>query len=448
MKATAAAVLASSLLLTPLAQGGSGGVQEVRVRVGRSLKMVVVRGLDLQILAPGHPLRTGVSEPRTARVSKVEITRLAGDFWQLEWPSSGERERIQAPSLTIKGVMVRMGVKPVPNVIEILPDRGREIDVIARLDVETYLAGVIPAEMPVSWPLEALKAQAVAARSFALRMALERRKQAARYDVESTVLDQVYQFADTANRSARWEARLQRVLGETRGEVLKAPNGRILKAFYSADCGCQSEDPKFVWGELKSFESVKDPTCESRKPTTWDLTVKRSQVRERLVAALDLPATAELRALHVGSRTPSGRVAQVVASLDVDENRRRFFLSAQEFRKIFGFDEIRSTNFTLQWMARDLRIQGTGLGHGVGLCQLGAKTLAEEGKTYREILKLYYPRASLRKTMVSAVAGPSVLSQVAQADRVRYPAHIEPDQTVNRVELTVLTKGQKAHAQF
>jgi stage II sporulation protein D len=70
-------------------------------------------------------------------------------------------------------------------------------------------------------------------------------------------------------------------------------------------------------------------------------------------------------------------------------------MNAQEFRKIMGFEKIRSSDFSLRWLGRQMKIEGSGLGHGVGLCQTGAKGLAIEGMNYREILKLYYPKAKL-----------------------------------------------------
>jgi stage II sporulation protein D len=143
--------------------------------------------------------------------------------------------------------MLRLGVDPVPYNLELHENAKNGVDVIARLDLEAYLLGVLPSEMPAAWPLESLKAQAVAARSFVLRKAYERRNQA--YDVDSTIIDQVYKFLHEAENHPEWSLKVQRAVRETRGEVLVDHRRRILKAFYSADCGCTTEDPKFVWGK-------------------------------------------------------------------------------------------------------------------------------------------------------------------------------------------------------
>jgi stage II sporulation protein D len=291
--------------------------------------------------------------------------------------------------------MIRVGLEPAPYDLEILKNPVKGLDVIARLNLEDYLQGVLPSEMPVSWPLEALKAQAVSARSFVLRQAFERRKKD--FDVESTVFDQMYRFFD-GKKHPGWVEKLHQAVAETKGEILLDTKQRVLKAFYSADCGCQTEDPKFVWGKLESFESVKDPTCSTRRQIQWSFNLDRAEVRGKLLAALDLPKEAGLRALHIGGRTPSGRVAQVVAAVDVGGETKSMAMNSQEFRKIFGFEKIQSTDFKLNWLGDQLQVIGKGSGHGVGLCQTGAKSFAENGAGYKDILKTYYPRATLVKS--------------------------------------------------
>jgi stage II sporulation protein D len=102
---------------------------------------------------------------------------------------------------------------------------------------------------------------------------------------------------------------------------------------------------------------------------------------------------------HIGGRTPSGRVSNVIASLDAEGGAKSVAISSQEFRKVFGFEKIQSTDFKLSWLGEQLQLDGLGSGHGVGLCQTGAKTFAEGGADYHVILKTYYPRASLIKRL-------------------------------------------------
>jgi stage II sporulation protein D len=311
----------------------------------------------------------------------------------VRWDGRTGTEKIHADNLSVRGQLLRVGPEPVPYDLEVFSNPKEGLDLIARLDLESYLAGVLPSEMPLSWPIEALKAQAVAARSFVLRTAYERRNK--HFDVDSTIMDQVYKFLSSLKQNPELKDRVNKVVRETKGEILLDRKNRVLKAFYSADCGCTTEDPKFVWGKIDSFESVKDPTCGQRKTVQWNITMSKKEVRKKLLAALELPEASNLRTIQIGGRTPSGRVAEVVAALEIDGQTHNFAMNAQEFRKIMGFEKIRSSDFSLRWLGRQMKIEGSGLGHGVGLCQTGAKGLAIEGMNYREILKLYYPKAKL-----------------------------------------------------
>lgn len=379
--------LGALLLVTEAAHAGTQSL-EVRVRLRREQKSIEVSGYALRVSPPTRFLNVAVGG---AGMAKAKITHTRPGLWLVEW--DGREQRIESERLVVRGQRLRLGVEPVPYDLQVLPGEKRGVDVIAALDMEAYLTGVLPSEMPISWPLEALKAQAIAARSFVMRSAFERRDRS--FDVDSTIIDQVYKFMAEAEHHPEWKVKLSRAIRETRGEVLVDHRHRIVKAFYSADCGCQTEDPRYVWGRVEALTSVKDPTCRKRPLRNWNLTLSRADVRSRLLAFLDLPETSSLRTLHVGARTPSGRVADVIASLGVGGKTRTVNLGAQEFRKIYGFRKIRSTDFSLRWVGDTLEINGTGVGHGVGLCQSGARSLAEEGLGYREILRLYYPKAKL-----------------------------------------------------
>lgn len=376
---------------------------EVRVRLERQMPSVQISGFSLQISKPSHlvtvatPLNIGGS---AATVMKAKIRQLGDGSWSVKWiGSKAPATIIRSDRLWVRGQVLRIGLKPVPHELEILPNVKSGLDVVARMDLDAYLAGVLPAEMPLSWPLEALKAQAVAARSFVLRMAFERRARS--YDVDSTINDQVFQFLSDDHHRSDLKEKLKRAIGDTRGEVLMDSDRRTLKAFYSADCGCQSEDPKFVWGPVPSFESVKDPLCSERKPNEWKVTLSRAEVRAKLQQNFSLPSDVGLKALHVGSRSPSGRVAEMTAAFNVEGKTRQFSIRAQEFRRIMGFQRVRSAAFKLRWLGDQLEIAGHGIGHGVGLCQVGARGLADNGMGYRDILKLYYPRANLSSSRMA-----------------------------------------------
>jgi stage II sporulation protein D len=291
--------------------------------------------------------------------------------------------------------------------LSLAPTVEHKIEAIAVLEVEQYVTGVLAAEMPATWPLDALKAQAVAARSYALRLAAERQKLS--YDVDASIYDQAFAVADNPT----FKQQLQRAVRETRGQVLFAPQGQILKAFYSADCGCQSEDPKYVWGAVDSLISVTDPSCSHAEVTRWSMQISKETLGQLLLHGG--PSEEKFEALQIHSRTPSGRVADlslrisrpaaalgaeapaakpvgVVPEIVTKEGR----LSAQEFRRRLGFEKIRSTDFNLKLKGDTFLIRGRGAGHAVGLCQRGARALAQTGHTYAQILKHFYPNAKMR----------------------------------------------------
>lgn len=382
-------LIAVLLALPALSQAAEQTI-EVRVRLRKEQPSVSISGFALRITPPTRFLN--IDSPAVG-LARAKVTHKRKGLWLVNWEDGSKPQRIESDQLWIKGQMLRLGIEPVPYALELHENAKSGLDVIARLDMENYLMGVLPSEMPLSWPLDALKAQAVAARSFVLRSAYERRERS--FDVDSTIIDQVYKFLAEMDTHPEYKTKLIRAVRETRGEVLVDGKHRTIKAFYSADCGCQTEDPKYVWGKVDTYESVKDPTCKTRKPSNWKVTLDRQEVRGRLLAAFGLGEDSSLRSLSIGGRTPSGRVAEVIASVSTGSRIAKMNLNSQEFRRIFGFQRVRSTDFSLRWLGDSLEINGTGIGHGVGMCQSGARSLAEEGMRYREILKLYYPNAKL-----------------------------------------------------
>lgn len=371
-------------LVTSIHAYGAG--ETLRVRVLKSADRLQLRGVSMQLDSAEY-------QWATVGLTTLNI-RWAKGYWRLQMADAPVTASFEGDTLTVRGAFLELDGKRLHDELRIVRKPSGRLDVIVVMPVEDYLAGVIPSEMPVHWPQEALKAQAVAARSFALRMKAIRRSWT--FDVDTTVFDQVHRFEEEMDLTPRIKTKLKQVIRETSGEILIDESDRILKAFYSADCGCASEDPKFVWGVDTNFHSVKDPTCGMRKTKEWDLVISRPELRRRLLSILQMKETGLLKALHVGQRSPSGRVSTVVAAVEVEGKSENRVLSSQDFRRLIGFEKVKSTDFALKWLGDDLHIRGKGIGHGVGLCQTGARSLAQTGANYQDILKLYYPRAKIR----------------------------------------------------
>lgn len=366
----------------------------VRVRLKRNISQVEIGGMGIRIESPSVAIN--LNEALT--LGKWKIKKLSGTEWRVQ-NTLHESHEILGEQLVLKGQLLRLGIEPVPYELDLISVANNKFDVIAKMDLDSYLSGVLPSEMPLAWPLEALKAQTIAARSYVLRTAIERKE--FHYDVDSTIQDQVYKFMSADSLSSEHRFKLAAAISQTRGQVLQAPGGGVLKAYYHADCGCQTEDPKYVWGAAKGFASVKDPTCARRKTYRWKLTLQQSELNERLLQYFQLPQEASLKNLKVISHTPSGRVALIEGQFSLSTGEKFVgTLNSQNFRKLFGFEKIKSSQFQMILGRVSVYLEGQGLGHGVGLCQWGTRAMAAEGSSYLDILKNFYPQAKINQPKV------------------------------------------------
>ena len=255
--------------------------------------------------------------------------------------------------------------------------------VVNELPLEEYLIGLINCEISSAWPMEAIKAQAVIARSYAVYQRQARR--GAVYQLESSVMDQVYEGCDLE------DSRAARGVQETSGEVL-AYDDKVIQAFYHANCAGHTESSRNVWGmSIPYLQGVPCQYCQDGNPILWEQRIPLKKVEAALRGAGF--QISGLKELKVQGRNPSGRVQQVAAG----SARGSVSVPGVAFRKALGYGVVKSTNFELRVSGDDCLISGAGSGHGVGLCQWGAKQRAVDGFQYREILSYYYPGVKLSK---------------------------------------------------
>jgi stage II sporulation protein D len=287
-------------------------------------------------------------------------------------------------SMTGEGLKFQNQNLPYANVV-IQKEQAR-FDLIALVEFNDYIAGVVSEEMPVSWPLEALRAQAVIARSFAVARIRERNNKY--FHLDSNQADQV--FSLTNNR------RSQQAVFDTDGLYLTKDNGEILKAFYHADCGGQTVPANQVWGG-KMFDSgtAQDPWCLLRNKNKWNFRTEISQFAAKL--GVEKKWVTELGSISFKFKEQS---------LDFGGLQ----ISVQKLRKLFGFSNLKSSIDQLEIQGNSVVLNGRGYGHGVGLCQWGTLSLVQSGKSYIEILKHYYPKAKLKRIRSTLAAAESVRS--------------------------------------
>lgn len=312
-----------------------------------------------------------------------------GDAWTVRDRDSAFVLVVYGPSLSIDGTDVRLNLKAVPGRLQINAHGGAKTDVIATLDLETYLRGVLPSEMPASWPLESLKAQAVAARTFALYRRAHRAP-GADFDLDSDVSDQMFQNPLTENETSVPLVNVERAIRETRGQVLEDAKSTVFAAYFHADCGGRTEEAREVWGSGEKMGVAIDGGCPLNPRATWTLKMSMASLSAKLARALK--RTGSVVSLADGGRTGSHRLAALKVAWNDGTTTT---VPGNEFRAALGYDQLRSTQFDFTRTGAEYLFKGHGYGHGVGLCQWGARQMAKAGRGYREILAHYYPRAKL-----------------------------------------------------
>ena len=300
----------------------------------------------------------------------LTATAIAGDVGALRYDGPGS---------------LRVGEQVFPAPVEVWP-QGNGWLVIVSLQLERYLAGVLGGEMPLAWPQAALRAQAIASRSYAVwRRAVAPIDQP--YDVTATTASQVFVAGKMDDPRA-----VQAVEG-TRDLVL-VWDGKVLPAFFHSTCGGHTAPAAAVLsGEAPDIPPLAGAVCgfcEPSKYHRWE--------------AVRLPET-KLRtaAEKLGGRT-LGPLTAIVPQAGIDGHATTLrctgaqgeaTIPATAFRLAVGPSELRSTAFQAQRVGEDFEFSGRGWGHGAGLCQWGARGMALAEMDERAILARYYPGAVL-----------------------------------------------------
>jgi stage II sporulation protein D len=255
------------------------------------------------------------------------------------------------------------------------------LTVINDLNLEDYLASVIGKEMYPTWPLEALKAQAVASRSYALY-----RKQHPKYklfDVLSTTSSQVYAGLDAEANST------QEAVKATARQVL-AYQGTVIEAVFHASSGGHTENSEDVWMKSVSYLRGVPDFDQSAPVYQWTLNLTADQLRKRITGIGDIismspvktSSTGRIQMIKIqgskGDRLMKGKDIRTALGL-----KSALFLAQPEFSPVAAMPGTKTK-------PSGFLINGRGSGHGLGMSQWGANGLATQGKTYREILAHYF----------------------------------------------------------
>jgi stage II sporulation protein D len=255
--------------------------------------------------------------------------------------------------------------------------RGDELLVINVVDLEAYLRGVVPAEMMAAWPLEALKAQAVASRTYTM-ISLDPR---AAFDICATIDCQRY--AGIAVEHLRTD----RAVAETAGLVLTY-DGDFAHTYYHSDSGGALASSAEVWGTAMPYLAARNDVVAHSPHRSWRKALDPVRLTESLAARGVQLGT--VRSLTVTAYSPSGRAERV----QVKGSLGQTVLSGPVLTSFLREAGLKSTRFTV---VADLVVQGDGWGHGVGMSQYGARSLASSGYRFDQILHFYYPQTLLQR---------------------------------------------------
>lgn len=306
---------------------------------------------------------------------------------------------------------------------------AKSFDVIALLPLDSYVVGVLSGEMPLNWPMETLKAQAVLARNYVLKMILQKNNEP--FHVENSVIDQVFEFG---KKSQKMLERAHEAVAATEDLVLVNKQGEPESVYYHSHCGGMTTLAERVWVDQKNkgaqglapatkFNSsnfkradgigVKDSFCELSQSYNWQYQISADLLEKKLgIDSIDK--------IQLEYSLDDARVEKVVLIKKNSLREKAISIQGNRFRELVGFSLIKSTRFKIAQQNGIYKFEGSGNGHGVGMCQAGAKFLGLQGRTYSEILRHYYPQSDLKREDSLVIPGHRL-----QASNERMPKNVQ-----------------------
>ncbi len=387
----------------PLCEEAAAAAESIRVLLAQDAQRIELRagvGLTLQLSTGEHrAMRPPISVTTVGGLIALNGEKAPGDRLVVQ-VSSGHLTLVIATGSSNVTSANGNGVTPgsgmttleVAGQVSVLR-RGQGLMVVNELDLEEYVKGVVPSEVNAAWHPEVLKAQAVAARTYAL---YQRMLSAGRdYDLAAGTQDQVYRGRHGI------DSRIEQAVETTRGLVVTYQQAPIYAAFSSTAAGL-TEDALNVWSkDLPYLKGVECPFDANSPYYRWRTSFKLETL-ERNLRQQGI-AVGTIATLAPASYSRAGRVTK----LRVLHSQGELYLRGEDLRRVIGYAVIPSTQFDLDVVGPDVVVSGHGAGHAVGLCQWGAKELAELGYPFATILRYYYPGTELQS--VSLVRPPSGL---------------------------------------
>ncbi len=363
----------------------------VKIRISKAKSSVVLSGKDI--------MRTNLLNNKRKRyIGKkgIKYNCYTIQKWK-RWENKRYRPIFLASlkSRSSRGLISFENEHYLGKIIIATSNDRKSCDVINELSMEEYISTLLSREMNSVWPIEALKAQAVAARTYALyKMRAnnfsKKRGNGTLYDLESSERHQVAgSFFDITERT-------KRASEETAGKVLVNKKGALVPAFFHAKCGGKTFLPHQIWdNSILGYKSIRCPHCHGHGKKSWVKKVLKNRLYKFL-------KWAQKKGYIDSGKKISKRSRILIAPDRLQNLKLRFYVDDDVYvikktflRRFFGRNLFPSNYFLVKNKKRYLKILGAGNGHGVGMCQLGALHLAKIGFSYKKILSYYFPQLTL-----------------------------------------------------
>jgi stage II sporulation protein D len=305
-------------------------------------------------------------------------------------------------------------------------------NVTQRMPLEAYVQRVVATEGSMEDQPEALKALAIAVRTYALRN-LKRHAHEG-YDFCSTTHCQ--RFETGATRAVVDEA-----VKTTAGIVLRDENGQVVDSYFGASCGGMTANIRTLWGTnaLPYLQGVRDDFCDTEPHSHWTDTIPADRMARALRSDPRTDVGQTIRDVSIARQDDTGRAELVSIVGDRQRTVRGWDFKIIVGREL-GWNLLKSSRFTITRSGSAFVFRGSGFGHGLGLCQEGAHVMAERGFTHRQILSKYFPGTSLGGSRPAAISATRSLR--SEHFRVTFPKNLESDEITPLVSLLEATRAQ------
>ncbi len=360
-------------LYSPLA---SSTLPEVKVLIGKSLKKVKIRGNNLKRrfkhekkIKKYKGLKTVVfnCNKKTKSLKKKNLlASLKTDNQIIKWENN-----LYEGELLIESKA-----------------RSKSCDLIMKTSMDKYISLLLSKEMNAAWPIEALKAQAVAARTYAYFKMKNNSNES--FHLENSEKHQVNGTVKDESRNTKEASR------STSEQILVNSTGELQPIFYHSKCGGKTLLPSDVWGgHIKGYKSVICPFCVHHGEKQWNKSMNTDKFARLLKKIYKKKFGAAIYDMSLKKNTKdiySFHDHMFNRSTKIFHSGKTQVVSKPKLRNLSGRSLIPSNNYTIKIKGKKVHLSGRGYGHGVGLCQIGALELAKRGYNYREILSYYFPK--------------------------------------------------------